>query len=385
MKKIKFTFLEKVQIKIAGREKETLALTTPSEVNYVKMEAKLILIPTIIAFVFGFIGFYAVSENYFYACAGAVLLSGLVLAIDRAMIAYTRKVSKLIIAQRLVLAFSLSYAVSTIGMLGPTKGIIAEQQNQEARMYRDSINLHYDDQITTLQDSIAKSERVMNTFEQAFLDEGLGVTGTGKRGFGEAAQHQQNRFKSARLRFDSLRMLNGTLINKLNLQREEDLKSYAANQANDFFGQLKSLHAIEEPRVHHTLKFFHFLLLLLDLIPLFLKLTKKKRMDLYYKIQDLRDKQVLDYAKLISAAEVAKMKTERELHIKKELIMTSVKIHRELATMKSNDSLNEIHDIINVIELQNWLEELIDDDKMNELIDNTLSKTQNNQKDETHN
>jgi len=358
--------LSKLQMFIiwcSGKNFLTLLKSTSTEIGYAMTEGMLVLIPAVLAFITTIYGMQAVEAPPIVTATTVVFLSTIILVVDRGIMSYTREISGKIIAMRVALATILSLVVSTLFTIEWCNDVIVQEQAQELIMKQDSIIAKYDEQIFALDSAIIQEVEKLEEIEMDYINEGNGLGKSGEYGFGgPSTAAERERFHAARERYDTLVNKNEAKIQVIENRKKAEVATAAKAKASGFVGMITSLNKTKnkDKTVRNTLWIIHLLFWCIDLLPLTLKLTKKKRMDLYYSKLDHYDKLNADSDAMCRDIQLCKYNTIQAIEIETE-IMNHQSYHDNIRTeVKTSGALEKLHQISKVLRYQVQLESIIE-------------------------
>lgn len=287
---LELSIIQKCLIFCAGRNAELAQKTSHAEVQTICTIGTLVLIPTILAFVSSVCAVWLISHNWLYAIAGGVAWAFVILLADRAVVSYGRskKIDRAFIA-RASLAIVSSFAISIFTEVALFNDAIAEQQAIEAIDQLDGVAAKYQTKIADLLDELAFAKEILDNKESAYLKEGDGEGGSKKRGTGAIFREKKDAYERELTTYQALEAKIEQRIATLQSQQRTEQEQLSSSFATGILGSFQALHAVESPIVAFAAWVVRIFLLLLDLLPVLIKITPTGRTDLYYQIADADD------------------------------------------------------------------------------------------------
>ena len=320
-----FNIFQSALIWLSGRDIETVRRCTSAEVNKIQMIGTLVLLPVISALVCASLGIYATSENIFYAVVGSIAWATIVLILDRSIVGYGRKANFFIVFTRVSLAFSSALIMVFLLEVFLLQDVIQEQQTQELTEQVHQASRKYEKQISELRNDLKKAKTVVDEKEKDYLQELDGRGGSNERGLGPIALQKEEAYEQELERYNQLKAETDMLIAQLEVKQKKAVEQIEGSFATGFFGMLESLFNIESPMLHFALWVLRIFLLLIDLMPILIKLTTSGDIKLYFQILDLVDNNQLKINQLTSKDREEAMKKE----VQYSLVLKEIALEKE--------------------------------------------------------
>ncbi|MFK7832108.1 MAG: DUF4407 domain-containing protein [Winogradskyella sp.] len=292
----KLNFIQIGLLRLAGFDKTNLEQCTKSEINEKLVIASLILVPVGAAIISYTWGIYFVTQNLTYSIFGGVFASGIVLLIDRSIIALGRP-GKLSIGLfgRFLLAVTMGFLIAEPMVIGIFGDSIKEQQASELFDKQEEIVQYYDEKIYAIKDDIEDQRSELFKFQHIYTIELDGSGGSGVRNPGPIYQKKLQDYNEFKADFDIFKNSADNQIRELELSKQSKISNLRNIQATGIIGAYRSLQnlAANEPAVAWTIWLLRVFFILLDLTPFLVKISNSGSFNLYYKVKDLRDREHL--------------------------------------------------------------------------------------------
>jgi|GEM_PF-4492456 len=284
----------------AGRDKRTLENTaSTAEINYACIEGSVALVPVIVAAVSGFTAGNVLSHSITVAILAAFSFSVIILMMERAILAYGRKIGFWIIISRVAFTLIMAFSISLLVEISIFDDAITEQANSEIIAKVDEIKNKYNGRITTLKKELLSKDSLVQVRYKEYADEisGNAVDGaTGKRGIGPIATVKKSVYDTEVKSYNTLEKSIKKQVIEYEEQRNTEISQIKQSQAQGLLGKLKSLFAITDPIVGYAVWVIRLLLIFLDTMVLMIKLTPNGKRKIYYEIMDLEEQRIAEVA-----------------------------------------------------------------------------------------
>jgi|GEM_PF-2836625 len=325
-----FNFFDRLWITMAGQDPNQVACCTADEIIRIKIRGIALLVPMIMAFLGAFMLAKTGSASFLAACVAGLAWMSLVFINDRSIMA-TAEPGKFsfVVLLRVLLAILTSVVVGEALLIWFFRDTISEQQQTELAARIDSIDARHYQLVEELKTEWRVINAEVEAKERDFITETDGTGGSKRRGIDKYALIKKVVLDKERLSFsaDSARIISS--INTLELARERKRKSVEQAQATGIAGSLSALNRIDEWYVRWGIWVLRLLLLLIDLMPVFVKYSSSKSWDIYPHLVHaesaaIRGKTTLNMEmekemqkeKLVFVSAEAKLKAEYEHKIK---------------------------------------------------------------------
>ena len=326
------SFLTALALWAGGFDLETARQCTSSEIRTKSILGSTVFIPPLL----GFMSFtYAANlvlrdtiSSIFCGIAWAII----VFIIDRTIMGYGRpgKTSKLGVAARFLLAIVISLTLAEPITVAFFQDAIDEQQQLELIELRDDVRRKFDTKIEALNFELSEGKVILDQKQQDYLDEIDGSGGSQKRGEGRIARQKKAAYEAELVAYENLKSTITPQIATLEADKLRELAEIESTYARGLLGSLTALHNIKNPIVQFFVWLIRLFFLLVELVPIMMKLSKSGNMDLYYKIIDDNDKQCLAIKQMTSKDRLEILKKEEQLKFSKQQIVVFEKHIREV-------------------------------------------------------
>lgn len=262
------------------------------------IKGSLLFIPAIAAFFsYGYTAYF-LSQNVLISTGAGILAFVIIFLVDRSILALGKPGQlSLGILGRLALSLVLSTLIAEQILIGVFSDSIQEKQATEIALKIAKINNKYDFKVKAANEEIAPMTEELTRLRDAYISEGDGSTGTKKEGTGPIYKIKKKAHDDYKVVYDNTVERVRSQIADLNSQRDTEIEQTKNAQATGIIGSLRSLHnlAEEEPIVETAMWLLRIALVLLEMLPIFIKLSSRKD-SVYEQIADRVDKNAIKVA-----------------------------------------------------------------------------------------
>ncbi len=316
MKNSKISFLRRFLLWASGHDKETISHCNSSEINRGAIMGTMVIIPAFIGlFSFGYV-FYLLTANLYLSVVAGVLWSIVILIIDRALVGYSRSVLNFGALFRLVMALIIGFVVSEPVLLAFFSDAI---ERDEYALVREKINRQnsaYDKEIANLNKELAGLREEVNVAQEKYQDEMQGISNTQAVGLGPIYRKLEADYKEKAKYLDSREEEINAEIKRIKEEKAEAALSLQQNHDNTN-GLLNRIIALDKLSRENEGVFWvvwgtRLFFILIELIPIFIKITSTGYRGMYNKIIDYRDEELDDVMKITSEQRVALLQKQHD-------------------------------------------------------------------------
>jgi hypothetical protein len=285
---------EAILIWLAGFNRKTAELCTGSEIRKMTIAGSMVLIPPLVGlFSYGY-AFYFLFNNLLGAIIGGVLSAIVLLLIDRSIMAYGRPGSiSLGMLGRVLLALSVGLMLAEPIILKVFEDSIGEQQHQDLVAAQQSSKQAFQEEILAIQDALQEQEGRLHDLQTAYTLEMDGRGSNWGVGQGSIYQKKLQDYEDYKDQYLSSKAAANEEIAAIEIQMTKQLEALAANKATGLIGRMRALHTLgqQEPIVEVTTWLLRIFFVLIELIPLLIKISPAGDRGLYYKLVDTLDQE----------------------------------------------------------------------------------------------
>lgn len=338
----KINFIQAALIWAAGYDRRTARECTSSEVTKMCVAGTMVLLPALVGLASYGYAFWILSKGSKEAaliggCAAALVL----FIIDRSIMAYGRPgVFSLGMMGRVLLATTVSFLLAEPVLLWVFGDAITEQQADELVVKKQNAAAPFDLQIEATRLELAPYEVHLQQLQQAYTVEMDGVGGSGHYGQRGNYWKKLSDYKAYQKERDAKAMEITDRIAELRSNKAARVAEVVATNADGLLGRMRALHALGEidPFVRWATWLVRAALLLIELLPLMLKLSKSGDRGLYYNLVDKFDLEREEVVNGESEHRVTLQVKEGELKYQTEFARVVSKEIALLMTAKTNDT-----------------------------------------------
>lgn len=339
---LNLNLLQRALISLSGYDRKTVEQSTSTELNKICMAGTLVLIPGFIAlFSYGYaIGL--IFKSLWAGVIGGFVSSIVLILIDRALMSWTRKRSfNLGLASRLAFAVVIGVMMAEPVVIKIFDDSIKEQQYSELQELKKQ----------SISDLMVKENEIRNklTFEQrkledlrlAYTQEMDGTGGSGEKNQGPIYKKKYEDYINAKAEFESNKDKYNKELYSIQNEKEFEQEQVKNYNATGLIGQMRALNQLAEKEniVFVGMWLCRIMLMLLELLPFFLKLTPTGDKELYYKIQDAADEENEAVLNALTAERIKIKETEARLKYQQQMYELKLKELEKITEFKHKEAL----------------------------------------------
>lgn len=339
----------------SGADVDTLNRCTKSELNKYSIIGSTVLIPAILSIVTIGYAAWMVSNNLCAVIVACMIWSTIIFIIERAFVANIKpNMFNWAVLLRLAEAIIISFTISEVVLLGIFRDNINQKLSEGLSAKEEIINQKYHEQLNSIEKEISQAKSKVDSKEKDFLNEIDGIVtsgfGTGKRGYGPAAKKKEEAFGNEQGYFENYKQEKTGEATNIIANRDKELEMIRKNHANGLLGQMIALSEIASSCIHvfWATWLLRFLFIVLETLPLIIKLTSDKSDSQYYTLLKKNEELQLQIYEDTKEAQmiVAKMQREYSLELEQLEIQnkkTQLIINSEISHAKMyNEHLQEM-------------------------------------------
>lgn len=281
--------IKRALIFCSGADLDTLMQCSKSEINKVSIIGTTVLIPALISiFTIGY-AVWVITKNTTAVIIACLIWPIIIFIIERAFVANLKPGTfNFSVILRLTGAIVISFTISEVLLMGIFKDSIEQNLTQELTAEIWAINQKYDKQLTSIQKEISSAKSLLDLKEQALHDEidGLVVSGygTGIKGYGTSAQKKEAALSEEKEYFDSFKKKKLAEDASLEAMKEAESTLIREKHAEGLLGRMIALSELSKEHVYvfWVTWFLRIMFIVLETLPLVIKLTSDKNGGLYY-------------------------------------------------------------------------------------------------------
>ena len=302
-----------------GYDQETVKQCGSGEINRMTIFGTMILIPAFVGmFSLGY-AFYLIFKNQLIAVIAGITWSIIVLFIDRAIVGYSRSKFNLGTLGRVLLGFIIGLFVSEPLLLAFFSDAIQRSEFQNVVLKENQLNKIYDSKVAKLENHL-NSLREYNRKAQAKYQNELDGTGGSKvHGNGVIYKRLHADYLSDSSYLSSqVHKVNGVIadINKERLSAINAMKA-DHSETKGLLTKVIALNRLANQKgnmgVYIVVWVTRLFFLLIELIPILMKITPTGYKGMYHEFIDQNDSELLDHLKFTSKMRVAMLQKEYDL------------------------------------------------------------------------
>ena len=308
----KFNFIYISLISLGGGDKEVLAHCTSEEVNRFVIRGALIFIPTVLAFWGMYLMAFFSSKSILISSLCASTWSFIVFLIDRSLMSQSSDSVSWGLVGRILFAILNSLVVAECILVIIFADSIQSQKDKVFEATKLNIEQRYEQVATKFRQDIVEREVVKNNAEKIYFDEIDGNGGSRNRGFGSISAEKLKALNIANRQLDSIKAIAASSLQKTDSLKLAAINELSGNRSNDLASSLDILHCIDTGYIPLAAWMIRLLLLLVELMPVFLKFGGSKPDDIYHyalKKMAQKKKDEMDLI-LLNEMELIKAKTQ---------------------------------------------------------------------------
>ncbi len=251
-------------------------------------------IPALVGlFSYGY-AFYYIIGGKTAAITGGIVSAIVLLIIDRGIMAYGRPgVVSIGMLGRMLFAFTIGLLLAEPMILKVFEDSITEQQHTELFAEQEQTTTVFDSKIDSLQLSLRTDEARLRELQQDYTAEMDGTGGSGVPNKGPIYEQKYRDYLDFKAIYDSKKASIDRQIATVELKKEQELSMVVQTNANGLIGRMRALDALgqKEPIVTWATWLLRLFFMLIELIPLLLKISPTGDRGLYYKLVDTFDEE----------------------------------------------------------------------------------------------
>ena len=286
------------------------------------IKGSLLFIPAVAAFFsYGYTAYF-LSQSIPMSIGAGILAFFIIFLVDRSILALGKPSQLSIgILGRLTLSLVLSTLIAEPILIGVFQDSIREKQSTEIASVITRIDNRYDFKIKAANEEIAPLAEELKKLRDAYIAESDGSSGTMEEGLGPIYHTKKKAHDVYKVdTYDKTVVRVESQIADLNVQRAREIEQAKNSQATGMIGSLRSLHnlAEEEPIVETAMWLLRLALVLLEMLPVFIKLGTRKD-NVYNQIADNVDENAIKAAELNNLDRLSVIVKNKQNIIAKEL------------------------------------------------------------------
>ncbi|MBP7642034.1 MAG: DUF4407 domain-containing protein [Saprospiraceae bacterium] len=308
----KFNFMYGTLISMGGGDKEVLAHCTSEEVNRFVIRGALIFIPTVLAFWGMYLMAFFSSKSVVISSLCASTWAFIVFLIDRSLMAQSSDSISWGLVGRILFAILNSLVVAECILVIIFADSIQSQKDKVFESAKLNIEQRYEQVTSKFRQDIVEHEVLKNNAEKTYFDEIDGNGGSRNRGFGSISAEKLKALNSANRQLDSVKAIAASNILTSDSLKLAEIEELSRNRSKDLASSLDMLHGIGTGYIPLATWMIRLLLLLVELMPVFLKFGSSKPDDIYkYALKKMgqKKKDEMDLI-LLNEMELIKAKTQ---------------------------------------------------------------------------
>jgi hypothetical protein len=283
----KMNLLTRFLVGCAGCDIQTLKQCSSAELKKMTIIGSCVLITPMLGIASGTFAMLTFSKNLPLSIGLGILWGGVILLIERAVVANTRPgVVNMGVLARLLLACIFATVIAVPMELKVFEDAIQEKLSINLIQNLKSINADYDSQIAKISGDITTEKTKVDALRLSYIGEVDGTSGSRKIYKGPIAEEKEKLWNQEAIYATDFAAGKQKVIERLNKQREEKISNVTGFQAHGFLGQMRALGALskEDGTVFWGIWVIRLFFLSIELIPIFIKLSSGKNGDAYPEI-----------------------------------------------------------------------------------------------------
>jgi hypothetical protein len=290
--------LDTVLLEAGGHTYTAAQHCTDDEALRMKQRGALVFVPTIMACAGMMLTVYYISNAWAVSVAAACVWACIIFAIDKALMASNGSLLSFSAIGRILFAIVNSIVIAECIILLVFADTIKEKRHEVLQSKVDTIAMKYN--VLKNQEAIdySASKGDVENKLSIFTKEIDGSGGSVKRGWGIIGNEKHKAYVMAKNKCTADSIKYNTEIMKIDSIKNEEINAYLQSNANDIAGQLKTLASIDDAYIKIAVWLLRLLLLLVEMMPIFLKYSSAKPSDMYDKVLLLQANKLLEEFKL---------------------------------------------------------------------------------------
>jgi len=370
--------LEKFFIWSAGFDVQTAENCTSSEKNKMMIVGmSLFIAPLVALFSYGY-AFSFIFGNTTAAIIGGSVSALVILMIDRSILALGRPghLSFGMVA-RIFLAVIIGFLLAEPLTLKIFSDSIVEEQYQELKSKEEKIINEADQKYKELLSKIDFERKKLDELQRGYVEEMDGTGGSRIRNQGPIYERKYQDYLDYRQLFLDNQRNTTAFLKQVEQEKNQELSSLQQAQAKGIVGQLRSLHNLsnKEPIVFWASWLIRLFFCLIELIPIFIKLTPTGDRALYYNLVDQKDREYEKINKITQEERIKLLEKHEKLRFVKQYSELCNQELQVIAEAKEKDSVFLMRTMQTMVDKKLELQQkVIEKIKEPNLLNETLTK-----------
>lgn len=348
-----------------GYDLETVSQCSSSEINRMAIFGTMILIPAFVGmFSFGY-AFYLIFRNQLIAFIAGPIWSVIILFIDRAIVGYSRSRFNLGTMGRIFLGVVIGFFVSEPVLLVFFSGAIKRQEFQNVELKEKGINKVYDGKTAKLEESLYKLREYTRKAQVNYQKELNGTGGSKEKGPGVIYKRLLLDYQKDSAYLVSQEKAVKEKITGFNKERAIVINTMKVNQdeTKGLLTKIITLNKLtyqnENQEVFVVVWTTRIFFLLIELIPIFMKITPTGYKGVYHEIIDKTDSELLALLKFTSNTRVAMLQKKYDLKNTIEMLNLNSSLIEAKVNSAEKDAYFLMDELIAILKKQNSFKQLI--------------------------
>jgi hypothetical protein len=336
-------FLQRLFVWLGGFDLKTAEKCTSSETKKMTIAGSLVLIPPLVAvFSYGY-AVFLVSKSIVAGAIGGCLFAAVLLLIDRSIMAYGRPGHfSFGMIGRVILAITMGFIIAEPILLKVFEDSISEQRYHKVDQAKQAITAEYDKRIYSVQAGIEKERTRLYDLQEAYTREMDGTGGSGVQNKGPIYQKKLADYRASESSFVLAQKKASEEIQQIEQAKNARFDAIERTEANGLIGRLRLLQQLgeKEPYVQWASWLLRIAFILIELLPLLLKISPSGDRNLYHKVIDIQDQEQ-------EAVIMALSKEREQIIVKEEEIRYAQKyselVQQEVANIANGKFKDTVH------------------------------------------
>lgn len=289
----KLNVIQKTLIWLSGHDRKTAENCTSSEVKKICIYGSMVMIPGLVGLFSYSYGFYFVFKIVSAAIIGGVVMTFVLIMIDRSILAFGRGKFSIGMFGRLCMAMTAGCLLAEPIVLKIFEDSIDEQKYVEVQQLKKAAAIPYQIQVAALDDELKKDQTRVNELQAAYTGEADGTTGSHIRNQGPIYEMKKQDYLDAKQSYDAKVARYTAKIQNINIDKEAEYAGIENKNADGLIGRMRALSALgdKEPIVKYTTWLLRIFFCLIELLPLLIKISPSGDRGLYHGLVDIADKE----------------------------------------------------------------------------------------------
>jgi hypothetical protein len=308
------TLIKKILIWAAGFDIKTAQHCSESEISRMVTYGTLVFIPAFVALFSYSYAFNYAFDNIKAAIAGGIAAAIVLFIIERGIMATGRPGHfTLGMAGRLAFALCIGFMIAEPVILRVFEDSIDEEQYAELTNRQKEGVVSFDTQIADYRNELKGDEKHLLDLRKDYTQEMDGTGGSKQINQGPIYQKKLDDYKSFEAKYNQKVATTNTAIASIETRKNSTKTEVKDHQANRLLGRMQTLHRIAEKDsiVFASVWLLRLAFILIELIPLFLKMSPTGSRNSYYAIADKSDEES-EQVFSMSSAERLKIKQQED-------------------------------------------------------------------------